>query len=120
MTIKGDQQRPQIGSLNGNSKLNEQDVEIIRFRAQKKRDELAAIEMQIQDLIERKNRRYFDSDTHVAAIRKKITASKRNSETYFGKCSSCKEMCGLNHGEDINYKFKPNPKQYELIKAKNT
>lgn len=51
---------------------------------------------------------------------KKITASKRNSETYFGKCSSCKEMCGLNHREDINYKFKPNPKQYELIKAKNT
>lgn len=44
MTIKGDQQRPQIGSLNGNSKLNEQDVEIIRFRAQKKRDELAAKE----------------------------------------------------------------------------
>lgn len=56
MTIKGDQQRPQIGSKNGNAKLNEQDVEIIRFRAQKKRDELAAIEIQIQDLIERKNR----------------------------------------------------------------
>ena len=56
MTIKGEQQRPQIGSLNGNSKLNEQDVEIIRFRAQKKRDELAAIEVQIQNLIERKNK----------------------------------------------------------------
>jgi hypothetical protein len=56
MTIKGDQQRPQIGSKNGNAKLNEQDVEIIRFRAQKKRDELAEIEIQIQELIERKNR----------------------------------------------------------------
>ena len=50
MTIKGDQQRPQIGSLNGNAKLNEQDVEIIRWRAQKKRDDLLAIDKQIESL----------------------------------------------------------------------
>jgi hypothetical protein len=48
---------------------------------------------------------------------KKITASKRNKATYFGKCSSCKEMCGLNTGDDIKHYFKPMPKQYELIRA---
>lgn len=48
---------------------------------------------------------------------KKITASKRNKATYFGKCASCKEMCGLNTGDDIKHKFKPKPKQYELIKT---
>lgn len=48
---------------------------------------------------------------------KKITASKRNKATYFGKCASCKEMCGLNTGDDIQHKFKPKPKQYELIRA---
>lgn len=48
---------------------------------------------------------------------KKITASKRNQDTYFGKCASCKEMCGLNTGDYSMYKFKPNPKQYELIRA---
>ena len=48
---------------------------------------------------------------------KKITASKRNRATYFGKCASCKEMCGLNTGDDIKHKFKPKPKQYELIRT---
>ena len=55
MTQKNEKQRPQIGSKNGNAKLDEQDVEIIRFRAQKKRDELAEVELQIQNLTERKN-----------------------------------------------------------------
>lgn len=45
----------QLGSRNGNAKLNEQDVEIIRFRAQKKRDELAEIDAQIDALIQEKN-----------------------------------------------------------------
>lgn len=40
----------QLGSKNGNSKLNEQDVEIIRYRAQRKRDELADIDAQIEAL----------------------------------------------------------------------
>jgi len=48
---------------------------------------------------------------------KKITASKKHKSTYFGKCSSCKEMCGLNTEDSIVHKFKPNPKQYELIKV---
>lgn len=56
MTIKSDKQRPQIGSKNGNSKLDEQDVEIIRFRAQKKRDEINTIDLKIEKLIEEKNR----------------------------------------------------------------
>lgn len=56
MTIRGDQQRPQIGSKNGNAKLNEQDVEIIRFRMQKKRDELEKIDREIELLIEKKNK----------------------------------------------------------------
>ena len=54
MTIKGGQQICQIGSKNHNSKLNEQDVEIIRFRMQKKRDELAAIDLQIELLKEKR------------------------------------------------------------------
>lgn len=45
---------------------------------------------------------------------KKITASKANKSTYFGKCSSCKEMCGLNPGGVGVHKFHPNPKQYEI------
>lgn len=48
--------RNQIGSKNGNAKLNEQDVEIIRWRAQKKRDELEDIDNQIAALIEKKIR----------------------------------------------------------------
>lgn len=56
MTMRGDQQRPQIGSKNGNAKLNEQDVEIIRFRMQKKRDELEKIDREIELLIEKKNK----------------------------------------------------------------
>lgn len=47
--------RNQIGSKNGNAKLNEQDVEIIRWRAQKKRDELEDIDNQIAALIAKKN-----------------------------------------------------------------
>lgn len=54
MTVRGDQQRPQVGSLNGNAKLNEQDVEIIRYRMQKKRDELADIDLQIERLKEKR------------------------------------------------------------------
>lgn len=50
MTIKGDAQRPQIGSSNGNAKLDERDVEIIRYRIKKKRDELANIDYQIEML----------------------------------------------------------------------
>ena len=45
----------QLGSRNGNAKLNEQDVEIIRWRAQKKRDQLAEIDEQIEALIAKKN-----------------------------------------------------------------
>lgn len=45
----------QLGSKNGNAKLNEQDVEIIRFRAQKKRDELSEIDAAIDALIAKKN-----------------------------------------------------------------
>jgi len=54
MTIKGDQQRPQIGSLNGNAKLNEQDVEIIRYRMKKKRDELESIDIEIERLLQKR------------------------------------------------------------------
>lgn len=54
MTAKGGKQRPQIGSSNGNAKLNEQDVEIIRYRMQKKRDELEEIDLQIEKLQEKR------------------------------------------------------------------
>lgn len=46
----------QLGSKNGNAKLNEMEVEIIRYRAQKKRDEIANINAEIERLIEEKNR----------------------------------------------------------------
>ena len=55
MTAKNSHQLPQLGSKNGNAKLNEQDVEIIRWRAKKKRDELAEIDAAIEALIDRKN-----------------------------------------------------------------
>ena len=44
----------QLGSRNGNSKLNEQEVEIIRFRMQKKRNELDEIDLQIERLQEKR------------------------------------------------------------------
>lgn len=50
MTMKGGKQICQIGSKNHAAKLNEQDVEIIRWRMQKKRDELAMIDSQIEKL----------------------------------------------------------------------
>jgi hypothetical protein len=56
MTALGGHQRPQLGSKNGNAKLNEQDVEIIRFRAQKKRDEIKKIDEEIEKLMEAKNK----------------------------------------------------------------
>lgn len=46
----------QLGSKNGNAKLNEMEVEIIRYRAQKKRDDIANINAEIDRLIEEKNR----------------------------------------------------------------
>lgn len=52
--MKGGKQICQIGSKNHASKLNEQDVEIIRFRMQKKRDELAEIDLQIEQLKEKR------------------------------------------------------------------
>lgn len=52
--MKGGKQICQIGSKNHASKLNEQDVEIIRFRMQKKRDELAEIDLQIELLKEKR------------------------------------------------------------------
>jgi|GEM_PF-6655196 len=54
MTLLGDTQTPQLGSQNGNAKLNEQDVEIIRYRMQKKRNELAEIDLQIEKLQEKR------------------------------------------------------------------
>lgn len=54
MTIKGGKQICRIGSKNHAAKLNEQDVEIIRFRMQKKRDELAEIDLQIEQLKEKR------------------------------------------------------------------
>jgi len=48
--MKGGKQICQIGSKNHAAKLNEQDVEIIRWRMQKKRDELAMIDSQIEKL----------------------------------------------------------------------
>ena len=48
-------QTPQLGSKNGNAKLNEQEVEIIRWRMEKKRREIAEIDAQIDALIIRKN-----------------------------------------------------------------
>ena len=55
MTAKGEHQSPQLGSKNGNAKLDEQDVEIIRWRHKKKRDEIADIDAQIDALIEKRN-----------------------------------------------------------------
>lgn len=55
MTQPSNKQRPQLGSKNGNAKLNEQDVEIIRWRAEKKRREIAEIDEQIEALIAKKN-----------------------------------------------------------------
>lgn len=46
----------QLGSKNGNAKLNEMEVEIIRYRAQKKRDAIAKIDSEIERLIEEKKR----------------------------------------------------------------
>jgi len=54
MTVIGRTQRPQLGSSNGNAKLNEQDVEIIRYRMQKKRNELEEIDLQIESLKEKR------------------------------------------------------------------
>lgn len=48
-------QTPQLGSKNGNAKLNEQDVEIIRWRMGKKRRDIAEIDAQIDALISRRN-----------------------------------------------------------------
>ena len=62
MTIKGETQSPQIGSKNGNSKLDEQDVEIIRYRMKKKRDELADIDYQIE-MLQQKRVRIVRSDS---------------------------------------------------------
>lgn len=62
MTIKGETQRPQIGSNNGNSKLDEQDVEIIRYRMKKKRDELADIDYQIE-MLQQKRSKIVSSDS---------------------------------------------------------
>jgi len=78
MTVKGGQQRPQIGSLNGNAKLNEQDVEIIRFRMQKKRDELESIDIEIERLQQKRaeivksdsiNQLSLDFEVSVSSIR---------------------------------------------------
>jgi len=55
MTAKGEYQSPQLGSKNGNSKLDEQDVEIIRWRMEKKRQAIAEIDAQIEALIIQKN-----------------------------------------------------------------
>jgi hypothetical protein len=55
MTAKGEHQSPQLGSKNGNAKLDEQDVEIIRWRAEKKRQSIAEIDAKIEALIIRKN-----------------------------------------------------------------
>jgi hypothetical protein len=55
MTAKGEHQSPQLGSKNGNAKLDEQDVEIIRFRMEKKRQSIAEIDAQIEALIIQKN-----------------------------------------------------------------
>lgn len=46
----------QLGSKNGNAKLNEMEVEIIRYRAKKKRDAIANIDSEIARLIEEKKR----------------------------------------------------------------
>lgn len=62
MTIKGETQRPQIGSNNGNSKLDEQDVEIIRYRMKKKRDDLADIDYQIE-MLQQKRAQIVKSDS---------------------------------------------------------
>ena len=51
-----------LGSNNGNSKLSEQDVEIIRWRAQRKRDELADIDAQI-DALHAKRAQVVKSDS---------------------------------------------------------
>ncbi len=40
----------QLGSKNGNSKLDEQDVEIIRWRARRKRELIEAIDAKIEAL----------------------------------------------------------------------
>lgn len=62
MTARGCTQRPQIGSRNGNSKLDEQDVEIIRYRMKKKRDELADIDNQIE-ILQQKRAKIVSSDS---------------------------------------------------------
>jgi len=47
---------------------------------------------------------------------KKQLASKFNRKTYMGKCSTCKEMCGVNIKSEISYPNKrPLTKQLSLI-----
>lgn len=43
---------------------------------------------------------------------KNCIISKFNKKTYFGKCSSCKEMCGINL-ENNKYKYSPEHKVYK-------
>ena len=47
---------------------------------------------------------------------KKQLASKFNRKTYMGKCSTCKEMCGVNIKSEISYQNKrPLTKQLSLL-----
>lgn len=47
---------------------------------------------------------------------KKQLASKLNRKTYMGKCSTCKEMCGVNVNNDATYPNKrPLTKQLKLL-----
>jgi len=39
---------------------------------------------------------------HGIFLGKKTLVSKYNKKTYSGKCSACKEMCGVNIGANIN------------------
>lgn len=47
---------------------------------------------------------------------KKTLISKANKKTYFGKCSSCKEMCGVNISDGTKYsKINPTIKQTTIF-----
>lgn len=72
----------QLGSRNGNAKLNEQDVEIIRFRAQKKRDELAEIDAAIDALIAKKNAIIKSDSIHQMSLDFEVSQSAIRNVLY--------------------------------------
>lgn len=72
----------QIGSRNGNAKLNEQDVEIIRWRAQKKRDELAEIDAAIDALIAKKNAVIKSDSIHQMSLDFEVSQSAIRNVLY--------------------------------------